>query len=201
MLGELAIFILKIAFSIVLIALAARFLAQIARADVYNPLAQTVLTITSPFLKPLRRIIPSVAGLDLAALVSIWIGQIVLALLIFALMGGNPLNTLAPIVLWALIAVAGLFLTVLKWSMIIVIIASWLSMAGVQQNPMIGFVAQITEPFVGPFRRMNLQVGMLDLSYLVAIVVLIILQDFLLRGLILPSLGYNLRGFSLFIGI
>lgn len=199
MLGELAVLILKTAFGIVLIALVARFLAQIARADVYNPLAQTVLKITSPFLNPLRRIIPGVAGLDISALVGLWIGQLVLALLVLGAMGVNPMPMIAQLTLWALVAVAGLMLTVLQWSMIIVAVGSWISMG--QQNPLLGFMAQMVEPFVGPFRRLNLQIGMLDLSYIIAFLVLIILRDFLLHGLILPAIGYNMRGFGPFFGL
>lgn len=199
MLGELAVLILKTAFGIVLIAMVARFLAQIARADVYNPLAQTVLKITSPFLNPLRRIIPGVAGLDISALVGLWIGQLVLALLVIGAMGVNPMPMIAQLTLWALVAVAGILLTVLQWSMIIVAVGSWISMG--QQNPLLGFMAQMVEPFVGPFRRLNLQIGMLDLSYIVAFLVLIILRDFLLHGLILPAVGYNLRGFGPFFGL
>ena len=205
MLGEILVLILKTAFAIILIALVARFLAQIARADVYNPLAQTVLKITNPFLMPLRRIIPGYAGLDFSALFCIWVGQIVLALMIFGLMGTNPLANLGQIVVWALIAVAGIILTVLQWSMIIVAVGSWVSMG--QQNPFLGFMAQMVEPFVGPFRKLNLQVGMLDLSYIVAFLVLIILRDFILGRMVLPPTGfyevlrYSTRGFSPFIGL
>jgi YggT family protein len=50
------------------------------------------------------------------------------------------------------------------------------------------------EPFVGPFRRLNLNIGMLDLSYIIAFLVLIILRDFILGGMILPSIGYSTIG-------
>lgn len=205
MLGQIAILVFKTAFSIVLIALVARFLAQVARANTYNPLAQTVLKITSPFLLPLRRIIPGFAGLDIAALVCIWVGQFVLALLIFVVLGNNPVSMLGPIAIWSLLAVAGLLLTVLQWSMIIVAIGSWISMG--QQNPMLGFLQEMVEPFVGPFRRLNLQVGMLDLSYIVAFLVLIILRDFILGGLIVPmtnmyqAVAYMTGGISPVIGL
>ncbi|WP_108126139.1 YggT family protein [Saccharospirillum mangrovi] len=205
MLGDIAVLILKTAFSIVLIALIARFLAQVARANTYNPLAQTVLKITNPFLLPLRRIIPGFGGLDVAALVCIWIGQYVLALLIFVVQGANPVPFLGPMAIWSLLAVAGLLMTVLQWSMIIVAIGSWISMG--QQNPMLGFLQELVEPFVGPFRRLNLQVGMLDLSYIIAFLVLIILRDFVLSGMIVPmtslyqAAGYFTGGIMPVIGL
>lgn len=194
MLGAIAILILKTAFSIVLIALVARFLAQVARANTYNPLAQTVLKITSPFLLPLRRIIPGFGGLDIAALVCIWIGQLVLAVLIMLIIGTAPFAQLGTLAVLALLAVAGLLMTVLQWSMIIVAIGSWISMG--QQNPMLSFLQELVEPFVGPFRRLNLQIGMLDLSYIIAFLVLIILRDFILLQFIVPITGINIGALS-----
>ncbi|MFG1496900.1 YggT family protein [Saccharospirillum sp. HFRX-1] len=196
-LASIAVLILKTAFSIVLIALIARFLAQVARANTYNPLAQTVLKITNPFLLPLRRIIPGFAGLDIAALVCIWIGQFVLALAIILVNGNNPVPHLGSMAVLSLLAVAGLLMTVLQWSMIIVAIGSWISMG--QQNPMLSFLQELVEPFVGPFRRLNLQIGMLDLSYIIAFLVLIILRDFILGGVIVPMTGLydnNFIGFA-----
>ncbi|PTY38754.1 hypothetical protein BGP77_11285 [Saccharospirillum sp. MSK14-1] len=187
MLSEIAVLILKTAFSIVLIALIARFLAQVARANTYNPLAQTVLKITNPFLLPVRRIIPGFAGLDIAALVCVWLGQLALAMLIILVNGNNPVPHITSMAVLALLALAGLLMTVLQWSMIIVAIGSWISMG--QQNPMLSFLQELVEPFVGPFRRLNLQIGMLDLSYIIAFLVLIVLRDFILGRLILQMTG------------
>ncbi|MEX0622723.1 YggT family protein [Saccharospirillum sp.] len=192
MLGPLIVLILKTAFGILLIALVARFLAQIARADVRNPLAMTVLQITDPVLKPMRRIIPGIGGLDIASLVCIWIGQFILGALIILAMGVNPMALGGQLVVWSLLGVAGILLTVLQWSMIIVAIGSWISMG--QQNPLLGFLSQLVEPFVGPFRRLNLNIGMLDLSYIIAFLVLIILRDFILGGMIMPQTGYSTIG-------
>jgi len=43
------VMLLRAAFGIVLVSLIARFLAQLARANFYNPLAQTIVKITDPF--------------------------------------------------------------------------------------------------------------------------------------------------------
>lgn len=190
--------ILKTAFSIVLISMVARFLAQMARADFYNPLAQTVVKITDPFLKPLRRIIPSIGGIDTSSIVGLLLGQIVLASLMIGLMGTNPLELFAQIIVWAVIAVAAIILTVIQWSMIIVAISSFILMG--QYNPFIAFINQMIEPFVGPFRKLNLQVGMLDLSFLIAIMVLIIIKDVILIQGVAQFVGYPTRA-NLFIGL
>lgn len=190
--------ILKTAFGIVLVSTVARFLAQMARADFFNPLAQTVVKITDPFLKPLRRIIPSIGGMDTSALVALFIGQLVLAMLMFLINSINPGEYLANILIWAIIAVAALILTVIQWSMIIVGISSFILMG--QYNPFTAFLGQMIEPFVGPFRRLNLQVGMLDLSFLIAFFVIIIIKDVLLIEGVAQYVGYQ-RNYGFFIGL
>ena len=188
MLGELAVLIIRTGFSIVLIALVARFLAQMAHANFNNPLAHTVIKITSPFLNPVRRVIPSIAGLDTSALVVIFLGQLLLAIMVIAALGVNPIPYISQLLIWAIVSVAGLILTVLQWSMIISAVGGLLTMG--QRNPFIDFLQEIVEPFIGPLRKLNLQVGMLDLSYLVGFLIIIILRDFIIGGAILSSTGY-----------
>lgn len=185
--------IIETAFSIVLVAIIARFLAQMARADFYNPLAQTAIKISDPFIKPLRRIIPSIGGLDVASLIAILLGQFLFALVILLINGINPFGAIAQLLIWGVIATGSLILNVIKWSMFIVAISSFILMG--QHNPFVSFIAQMIEPFVGPFRKLNLQVGMLDLSFLIAFFALMILNDFLLIQTVGSFVGYNPRWF------
>ncbi|MEJ2041774.1 MAG: YggT family protein [Reinekea sp.] len=181
--------ILNTIFGIVLVSLVARFLAQMARADFYNPLAQTVIKITDPFIKPMRKIIPSIAGMDTASLIAILLGQLLLACLIVLLSRHNPIHFISELIVWSFIAVCSLILSVIKWSMIIVAISSFILMG--QHNPFVHFIAQMIEPFVGPFRRLNLQIGMLDLSFMVAFFVIYIIQDYILLGFVGQYTGYQ----------
>ena len=50
-----------------ILAVMLRFLLQTVRADFYNPLVQVLVKITDPLLVPLRRLIPGMFGLDMAA--------------------------------------------------------------------------------------------------------------------------------------
>ena len=45
-----------------------RFLMQAVRADFRNPIAQFIVRVTDPILKPLRRIIPGWRGWDLSSI-------------------------------------------------------------------------------------------------------------------------------------
>lgn len=185
--------ILKTVFSIILISTVARFLAQMARADFYNPLAQTVVKITDPFLRPMRRVLPSVYGVDTSSLIVLFLGQLLLAILVVAVNAINPFDYLAQLIIWSVIAMAVLILSVIQWSMIIVGIASFILMG--QYNPFIGFLTQMIEPFVGPFRRLNLQVGMLDLSFLIAFFVIFLIKQVILLQGAAQYVGFNYQLF------
>lgn len=80
---------------------------------------------------------------------------------------------------------------VLIWAIIIRVLLSWLPMAGIQidpYNPIIRTLLSITDPILEPIRRFT-TVGMIDLSPIVAIIGLSIIESILL-GL----LGVSARG-------
>ena len=155
--SQLLITIIQIAATIVLIAFVARFLAQLGRADFHNPLAQTVFSITNPILKPLRRIIPGLGGLDVASLVVLYVGQILFAGLILALLGNVAMIATPNFFIWGLLSMAGIFIMVIKWSMIIVAVASFI-LAG--HNPFIHFISQMIEHLlpISPLKSTNWRV-------------------------------------------
>ena len=67
------IFLVKTLFGLYIAIVMIRFLLQWARADFYNPISQFVVKVTSPVLRPMRKVIPGYGGLDLSALVLAWL--------------------------------------------------------------------------------------------------------------------------------
>ena len=63
------VFLINTIFSLYILCVMLRFFLQWVKADFYNPLCQTLIKITNPLLRPLRRIIPGWFGLDIAAIV------------------------------------------------------------------------------------------------------------------------------------
>ena len=47
-------------------------------ADPYNPIVRFLIQATEPFLAPIRRFIPPIAGLDFSVLIAILLVQIVI---------------------------------------------------------------------------------------------------------------------------
>ncbi|WP_339544095.1 YggT family protein [Pseudomonas sp. RA_35y_Pfl2_P32] len=180
-LNDAAIFVIQTLGSLYLLIVLLRFILQVVRANFYNPLCQFAVKATQPLLKPLRRLIPSLFGLDMSSLVLALIVQMVLFTVVL-LLKGIPVDVilLAP---WALIGILALFLKILFWSMIISVILSWVAPGS--HNPGAELVQQITEPVLAPFRRIVPNLGGLDISPIFAFIVIQLLQSWLI-----PRLAY-----------
>lgn len=77
-------------------------------------------------------------------------------------------------------------LTVYTWIVIARVLISWVSPDPF--NPIVQFLMRVTDPFLEKFRRLIPPLGMIDLSPVVAILVLQALQHFLVRTLLDLSL-------------
>src|SRR5450830_449092 len=92
--NDAAIFIIQTLGSLYLLIVLMRFILQLVRANFYNPLCQFVVKATQPLLKPLRRVIPSLFGLDMSSLVLALLLQILLFAVILTLSGYQALTLL-----------------------------------------------------------------------------------------------------------
>ena len=177
--NDAAIFIIQTLGSLYLLIVLMRFILQLVRANFYNPLCQFVVKATQPLLKPLRRVIPSMFGLDMSSLVLALLLQILLFAVILMLNGYQALTLL--LLPWALIGVFSLFLKILFWSMIISVILSWVAPGS--RSPGAELVAQITEPVLAPFRRLIPNLGGLDISPIFAFIAIQLLQSWVIPRL------------------
>lgn len=152
--------------------LLARFLMQIARVSFAGPLGEFVLILTNGMVRPLRRIIPGVLGLDWASLLPAWLLQTATVLLGIAL-SPRPFADAIPVAL-ALGAVGVLVIGV--WVLIVALIAqalmSWIN----PYSPFAPTMNQLTRPLLRPIQRFLPPIGgRIDLSPLVAILLLQVL--------------------------
>ena len=179
-LNTAAVYVLQTLGSLYLLIVLLRFVLQLVRANFYNPLCQFIVKATQPLLKPLRRIIPSVFGLDMSSLVLAILVQLALmALTLLLTYGttGNPLQLL----IWSLIGVTALFLKIFFFALIISVILSWVAPGS--HNPGAELVNQICEPALAPFRRLLPNLGGLDISPILAFMVLKLLDMLVINNL------------------
>ena len=155
-------FLLDTVFNFSLMVVILRIWLQWVRADFYNPLSQFTVKATQPILAPLRRMIPSIGGLDLAAVVL----ALVVALLKYAslkLLGMIQADWLG------LLMVSGLLVlkqagSLLFWMLVARALLSWVSQG---RSPIDYVLTQLTEPLLAPIRRIIPAMGGLDFSVLV----------------------------------
>lgn len=179
-LNTAAVYVLQTLGSLYLLIVLLRFVLQLVRANFYNPLCQFAVKATQPLLKPLRRVIPSLFGLDLSSLVLAILVQLALmALTLLLTYGttGNPLQLL----IWSIIGVTALFLKIFFFALIISVILSWVAPGS--HNPGAELVNQICEPALAPFRRIVPNLGGLDISPILAFMVLKLLDMLVINNL------------------
>ncbi|WP_297840789.1 YggT family protein [Pseudomonas sp.] len=179
-LNTAAIYVLQTIGSMYLLIVLLRFVLQLVRANFYNPLSQFAVRATQPLLKPLRRIIPSLFGLDMSSLVLAIIVQLILmALTLLLAYGttGDPVHLL----IWSIIGVTALFLKIFFFALIISVILSWVAPGS--HNPGAELVNQICEPALAPFRRILPNLGGLDISPILAFIVLKLLDMLVINNL------------------
>lgn len=191
-LNTAAVYILQTIGGLYLLIVLLRFILQLVRANFYNPLCQFIVRATQPLLQPLRRLIPSIGGLDTASLVLAIIVQLVLMALTLMLLGygvDNPVQLL----IWSIIGITALFIKVFFFVLIISVILSWVAPG--THNPAAELINQICEPLLAPIRRFMPNLGGLDLSPIVAFLLLNLIDMLVVRNLAIMTGMY--KGLSL----
>jgi len=150
------------------IAVLLRLLLQWVRADFYNPVCQFLIKVTNPLLVPLRRVVPAVGRLDTAAVVLMLALEILGGLLIGLI--GSSLPGLANLLLYSVFRLAHILLSTYFFLIIVEVILSWVG--GRLRHPVIPLVYQLTEPVLRPFRRIVPPIAGIDLSPLLALIVI-----------------------------
>lgn len=167
--GNAATFLIETIFGLYILLVMLRFLLQWARADFYNPVSQFIVKVTQPPLKPLRKIIPGIGGLDMAALLLMIVLKVVELWLVTGMMGMSL--QISGLAILSIADLLGLAINVFIFSILIQVIISWVSPG--MYNPVMGLLHSLTEPLLGPARRVIPPISGLDLS---PIIVLIVLQ-------------------------
>lgn len=172
-------FLIDTLFSLYILVVMLRFLLQWVRADFYNPISQFLVRITQPALKPLRRVIPGFAGIDLSSVVLMVILQMVSLALVMVVYGHTP--PLPYLIIRTPEELLSMLLNIYLVAIIIQALLSW-----VQPNsyhPAMILLYSLTEPVLRPFRQVIPVIGGIDLSPLGALLAIQIL-----KMLILPPL-------------
>lgn len=129
---------------------------QYCRVSISLPVSQTLLRLTSPIVDPVSKFIPTIRGINFAAIVL----AIAIVAVQFLILGVDPIMS----VLIGVLSVIKAFGQILFYTTFIRAIMSWVTQGN---HPLDYLIAQITEPVLGIIRKVLPKTGMIDFSVMV----------------------------------
>jgi YggT family protein len=173
--SQALVFLISVIFDLYIWAIFLRIILQLMRADYYNPLSQIVIKLTDPPLAIFHKILPTRRGIDIAAIIFVFLVVLLKAFLLLLVLGipPQPIGVL-------LIAAADIvkqLLSLYFYILFIVIISSWFANRAI--NPTLSLLVKITEPLLLPLRKVMPPIAGMDFSPLVIILIIKVLEIFL----------------------
>ncbi len=179
------VFLIQTFFGIYFILIMVRFLMQVSRVDFYNPLCQGIIKITDPAIKPLRKLIPTVRGVDFATLAVGFVVQLVAIILIMLVLGGYPFMPIY--IAWVFLGMFSIIFDIYFFALLIMVISSWI--APYSNHPALSLINQITEPLCAPARKLLPPMGGIDFSIILVFVVISLIDNYLVIHPLAGMLG------------
>ena len=172
MLSQALIFLVQTVCGLFVVALLLRFYLQWVRAPYRNPLSDFLHALTDFMVRPARRLVPGLWGLDLATLVLAWLVQFVELVIVLQIQGyalaQNAGPALASAALLALVLLMKTGLYIVMAAVIMQVVLSWVS----PHSPVMPLLNGMTRPVLRVFQRRIPPLGNVDLSPLFALVVI-----------------------------
>jgi YggT family protein len=164
-------FVIQTLGNLFVIAVLLRFMMQLFRVPFRNPFAQFIVALTDFAVKPLRRVVPGLFGLDWACLVLALAVECVVVIAAYWL-DGFPFGLAGAKVWPVMLGLAALRLLSLTVYLIIGLtlvraILSWVH----SDTPLTPVIYELSEPFLRPLRRFVPMIGNVDLTPLVLFIV------------------------------
>ncbi|MGE0875261.1 MAG: YggT family protein [Burkholderiales bacterium] len=173
MLSQIGQLLVDVTFGLFVFLLLARFHFHWLHVSFRSQIGAFIIAATNWIVLPARRLIPALAGLDLATLAAAWLLQGLALFLTLYLIGRTPGSTEAFVALAgvALVDLLRYSLYILMFALIVQAVLSWVN----PYSPVGPMFDALTRPFLRPLRRIVPTLANVDLSPLVLIVLLQIL--------------------------
>ncbi len=170
MISGTLIFLIDTASSLFTLALLLRFYLQWARAPYRHPLADFLLALTDFAVRPARRVIPGLWGLDFATLALAWLTQLIELWLTLQLRGyefeaavGAAAGAL---LLLAAVKTIKLLLYIVMVAVLVQAVLTWVA----PYSPVMPLLNSMARPWLRIFQRLIPPVGNVDLSPLFVVI-------------------------------
>lgn len=166
--GEILQFLIEISFTILGAAFLARAWLHAVRFHPFNPFSQLIFRVTEWLCKPLRSILPSARSIDFASLLGAYLVAFIYLMLMWvvATLSFPPAGLIPPALGAALVTMGRWMLNLIIWLTLIQAILSWVNPLA----PVMPILRTLTAPLLEPVRRILPNLGGLDLSPLVLLI-------------------------------
>lgn len=164
MLNQAVQFLLDTLVNLLVLAFLLRFYLQAMRAPFHNPFSQFIVAVTDFAVRPVRRVIPGVWGLDLGTLLLAWLLEAILLFALYWLSGFPFLVAGGGVYLGlALLAAVKLLKTSIYILIVVVFVQALLSWIN-PYNPLAPVLYALSRPFMRFFQRLIPPIANIDLS-------------------------------------
>lgn len=160
------LFLINTLFDLFLFVLVIRLILAWSGAHYFDPITQFFVRITDFIIKPLRRWLPNVRGIETSTLTLIFALEIIKFAIIAFLSVGAP-HLLGLLVL-ALADMGKLFIQTFFYTILVQALLTWIQ----PNSPMNNVLYQITAPIMRPIQRVVPLIGGVDISPIPAMILL-----------------------------
>jgi len=159
--NDAGLFLVQAIFDLYIFIVMLRIVLQWVNTDYKNPLLVVIAKLTNPPLKPICRIIPSLHGIDFAAIILLLaLEMIKITLLVLLQNGGTP--HLIGLVVLSFAELLNQLINIFFYAILGLAIVSWLS--PLAHGPLIEVLVRISEPLIRPVRRFIPTISGVDIS-------------------------------------
>ena len=173
-LTDIGMTIVQPLFSLAMLLIAVRFLAQLCGVSGYNPISMTLRRVTNVIVLPLSRLLPSGNRFSPGALLALILIQVAFITLMFGLVGQLDAFNVLQALIWSALGAAGLLVSIIFYSVIAMIVVSFL--APQSSHPAVEFIWELTEPVMAPLRQVLPPMGGLDFSPIILFIALNVIR-------------------------
>jgi YggT family protein len=164
MLAQTLIFLITTLGDLLVIAFLLRFILQWLRAPARNQLSLFVAALTDFAVRPMRRVLPGLWGMDLSSLFLAWVTAALEMSLVLVLkgnaLGAAPGTAIIVVALLGILSLIRLSLYIVMMAVVLQAILSWVN----PDSPIAPLLNTVTRPVLRPFRRLVPPIANVDLS-------------------------------------
>lgn len=186
MISDILHLLINVVFSLFGIALLIRAWMFTIRLHPFNPYSQAIIRATDWLVQPIRKVVSVGNRIDWPSLLACWLTAFLFLILTWVVLTGQlPMpNTLLPAILASFFTVLKWAFNLILWLTLIQVVLSWVNPLA----PIMPVLHTITAPLLDPVRRIMPNLGGIDFSPLV----LLILAQ--IAMMVLQHLAFRLFG-------